>query len=227
MLTIIENVVDRDRLNSIRSALQDGDWQSGQASAGSVSSLVKNNRQLNESDALALKLGDQILALIQTHPVFISAALPAKIYPPKFNRYGPGETYGIHVDSAIMRSSRRQDMVRTDLSATLFFTDPDEYEGGELVIETKFGAQAVKLPAGDLVLYPASSLHQVTPVVSGTRTSSFFWIQSMVRDDTERAHLFDLDQTIQSLRKDISDEDPRLVSLTGLYHNLLRRWSIV
>ena len=227
MLIVIENIIDRETIDGIRPQLKQASWQSGQQTAGSISSSVKNNQQLDENDDLARSMGEMIARAVNANPTFISAALPAKIYPPKFNKYANGGAYGVHVDSAVMRSNQHAEIFRSDLSATLFLVDPDEYDGGELVIETQFGAQTVKLPAGDMVLYPSSSLHHVTPVTRGERVSSFFWIQSMVRDSEARAYLFDLDQTIQSLRADHNADDQRLISLTGLYHNLLRRWSLV
>ena len=227
MLTSIENVLAKDAIDRRRRDLERADWQDGQASAGSVSSSVKNNQQLAEDDETALALSRQVLAAIGAHPTFVSAALPHKVYPPKFNRYADGGTYGTHVDSAVMRPRHGPDIVRSDLSATLFLTDPDDYDGGELVIETQFGAQGVKLPAGDMVLYPSSSLHHVAPVTRGARVSSFFWIQSMVRETEQRALLFDFDQTIQALHGDLAPTDPRLVAMTGLYHNLLRQWTHV
>ena len=227
MLTIIENVLDAAGVQVLRDQLDRADWIDGRASAGSVSHSVKNNRQLAQDSETAIRLGNQIVALLGRNPHFISAALPQKIYPPMFNNYAGGGTYGAHVDSAIMHVDRAGMSIRTDLSATLFLTDPDTYDGGELVIETEYGAQSVKLAAGDLVLYPATSLHQVTPVTRGARISSFFWIQSMVRDGAQREMLYDLDRTIQDLRPDHADDDARLNTLTGLYHNLMRQWAVV
>lgn len=227
MLTIIENVLDASEVQTMRDRLDAAEWIDGKASAGSVSHSVKRNLQLEQGSPTAIALGNHILRLLGRHPTFISAALPQKIYPPMFNNYAGGGTYGAHVDSAIMHVDASNMTVRTDLSATLFLTDPEDYDGGELVIETSYGAQSVKLAAGDLVLYPASSLHQVTPVTRGARISSFFWIQSMIQDGARREMLYDLDQTIQDLRPDHDAEDLRLNALTGIYHNLVRQWAVV
>ena len=226
-LIIIENVLDKAGVQALRDRLDPADWVDGKASAGSVSQAVKRNRQLDQNSDTAITLGNHIVGILGRHPTFISAALPQKIYPPMFNNYAGGGTYGAHIDSAIMHVDRANMTVRTDLSATLFLTEPEDYDGGELVIETSYGAQPVKLAAGDLVLYPATSLHQVTPVTRGARISSFFWIQSMVQDGARREMLYDLDRTIQQLRQDHDDNDPRLNSLTGIYHNLMRQWAVV
>ena len=225
MLIVIENVLSADQLARAREALDKARWDDGADTAGSASRAVKRNLQLGEADPLAISLGAEIVRAAGAHPIFLSAALPEKIYPPKFNRYEGGGTYGAHIDSAIMRVNDANLTIRTDLSATVFLCEPDEYEGGELTIETQFGAQSVKLPAGDMVLYPSSSLHQVTPVTRGTRLASFFWVQSMVRENERRAILFDLDQAIQALSEDIAAEDPRYVGLTGVYNNLIRQWA--
>ena len=225
MLIPIENVLSMDEVRDCRERLDAGRWQDGLATAGTVARHVKRNEQLDDADPLAVELGEAILRRLGQTPLFISAALPAKIYPPKFNRYAGGGTYGAHVDSAVMQVPGTQVSVRSDLSATLFLAEPDEYDGGELEIEGPFGIQAVKLAAGDMVLYPSSSLHQVTPVTRGARVASFFWIESMVRDDGARTLLFDLDQTIQGLQASLAADDPQLLRLTGIYHNLLRRWA--
>jgi PKHD-type hydroxylase len=185
---------------------------------------VKKNQQLAEQFEVAISLGNHVLKKLGNHPQFISAALPKTIYPPKFNQYGVGETYGLHVDSAIMQVPNTNISLRSDLSATLFLSEPDEYAGGELSIETEFGAQQVKLAAGDMVLYPSSSLHQVCPVTKGVRTASFFWIQSMVSHTDNRSLLYELDQTIQTLTQQNSDQ-AEVTKLTGIYHNLLRKWA--
>jgi PKHD-type hydroxylase len=173
---------------------------------------------------VARELGDLILAALQRNPLFTSAALPLKVFPPLFNRYAGGHGFGSHVDNAIRPIRGTPHRVRTDLSATLFLSNPDEYDGGELVIEDTFGTHSVKLPAGDMILYPASSLHLVRPITRGTRTASFFWIQSMVRDDGQRTLLYDLDRATQQVHRDLPDS-PASVQLTGIYHNLLRRWA--
>ncbi len=227
MLLTIGSVLSKDEVRQFRKHLDRADWVSGRSTAGSLSATVKNNRQLEERSPVATSLGNHILRVLGNHPQFVSAALPNKIYPPKFNRYSGGERYGVHVDGAVMSVEGANVVVRSDLSATLFLCGPDEYEGGELMIEGDFGAQRVKLPAGDMVLYPSSSLHQVLPITKGVRTCSFFWIQSMVQDAGERAMLYHLDQSIQSLSKGRDQTDPDLVRLTGVYNNLVRRWAEV
>ena len=198
------------------------DWQDGTKTAGSMAALVKNNQQLDETTEPAIGLGNHILRVLAQHPLFISAALPDRIYPPKFNSYSQGETYGAHVDGSLLQISGTNVTLRTDLSATLFLSDPEGYEGGELTIHTEFGAQSVKLAAGDMVLYPSSSLHQVREVTRGTRVASFFWIQSLVRDSSQRAMLYQLDQSIQKLTVELTAPHPEVVKLSGIYHNLLR-----
>lgn len=226
MLITIENVLSKDEVRQFRQHLDQAAWQDGRGSAGTLARSAKQNMQLDDASEVAVSLGNHILRTLGNHPLFISAALPRKIYPPKFNRYGIGETYGIHVDSAIMQIPGTHLSLRSDLSATLFLAEPDEYEGGELEIEGEFGAQSVKLDAGDMVLYPSSSLHRVTPVTQGARVASFFWIESLVGDEGERTMLFDLDQAIQALTPGLAADDHNLVKLTGIYHNLLRRWAI-
>lgn len=225
MLLIIPKVLNADALAHINTALRDAHWQDGGASAGSLATKVKTNQQLAEQDPLAQALGAQVQSALGANGLFLSAALPNKIYPPRFNRYANGGHYGVHVDSAIMTPPSQQALLRSDLSATLFLSEPDEYDGGELTIETAFGAQAVKLPAGDLVLYPSSSLHQVTPVTAGARVCAFLWVESLVRDSAAREILFDLDQSIQSLQAGVDQPPDALLNLTGIYHNLLRRWA--
>jgi len=225
MLIPIHGVLTPDEVRTFRDRLDTATWQDGLATAGTVARHVKRNAQLDDADPQGVALGEFILRRLAEHPLFISAALPAKIYPPKFNRYADGGTYGAHVDSAIMQVPGTAVSVRTDLSATLFLAAPEDYDGGELEIEGPFGVQAVKLAAGDMVLYPSSSLHRVTPVTRGARVASFFWIESMVRDEGERTLLFDLDQSIQGLHSRLPPEDSRVLSLTSVYHNLLRRWA--
>lgn len=225
MLTIIENVLDRHEVLQVRAHLENAAWQNGSDSAGAMAKLAKNNQQLCDDSQPALGLSAHILGKLGQTPLFMSAALPRKIYPPKFNRYGVGETYGAHVDGAIMQLPGGGGNLRSDLAATLFLSDPDSYDGGELEIEGSFGQQDIKLEAGDMVLYPASSVHRVTPVSRGLRLASFFWIESLVGDDGERALLFELDQTIQGLAAGVALDDPGLLRLTGVYHNLLRRWA--
>lgn len=225
MLITIDKVLDDASVRRFRELLDTADWIDGRITAGSLATTVKHNQQLAIDSDLGVSLGNHLLRVLGNHPLFLSAALPEKIVPPRFNRYADGGSFGTHVDAAIMRVERANLTLRSDLSATLFLCDPDEYDGGELLIETTFGAQPVKLPAGSLVLYPSSSLHQVTPVTRGTRTCAFFWVQSLVRDDGERALLFDLDQNLQQLRAQLPADDQRLLALHGVYHNLLRRWA--
>lgn len=225
MLITIDKVLDDASVRRFRELLDTADWIDGRITAGSLATTVKHNQQLEIDSDLGVSLGNHLLRVLGNHPLFLSAALPEKIVPPRFNRYADGGSFGTHVDAAIMRVERANLTLRSDLSATLFLCDPDEYDGGELLIETTFGAQPVKLPAGSLVLYPSSSLHQVTPVTRGTRTCAFFWVQSLVRDDGERALLFDLDQNLQHLRAQLPADDQRLLALHGVYHNLLRRWA--
>jgi len=199
-------------------------WVDGRATAGYQGAPVKRNQQIAEGSPIALEMGDRIIAALERHPLFISAALPNKVYPPLFNRYEGGMHFGSHVDGAIRLVPGSGARVRTDLSVTLFLTPPDEYDGGELLIEDTFGVQEVKLPAGHAIVYPGTSLHQVRPVTRGARVSSFFWVQSLVRDDTQRAMLFDLDGAIQRLNASNADDAARR-TLVGCYHNLLRMWS--
>lgn len=228
MLTLIEQVLTKDEVRQFRVHLDadDAPWQDGALTAGSLARSTKHNQQLPDGIEPALGLGEHILRALGRHPLFVSAALPNKIHPPKFNRYAGGGTYGAHVDSAVMALPGTQARLRSDLSATLFLAEPDEYDGGELQIETAFGAQAVKLEAGDLVLYPSSSLHRVTPVTRGARVASFFWIESLVADDGARSLLFDLDRAIQGVTPALTPDDANLLTLTGVYHNLLRRWAV-
>jgi PKHD-type hydroxylase len=225
MLITIAEVLTRDEVRQFRTVLDAAPWQDGAATGGTQARRVKHNLQLDDGAEPAVSLGNHVLRRLAAHPTFISAALPRKIYPPKFNRYEDGGAYGTHVDSAVMQLPGSGQSLRSDLSATLFLADPAEYDGGELEIEGEFGAQSVKLAAGSLVLYPSSSLHRVAPVTRGARVASFFWIESLVADEGERAMLFDLDQTIQRLTPALGD-NPELVKLTGIYHNLLRRWAI-
>ncbi len=228
MLLVIEDVLSKAVVAQMRARLDAATWIDGRANAGTLSREVKQNTQLAENDDLAIAFGNDILRVLGDHPLFISAALPEKIYPPRFNRYAEGGDYfGTHIDSAVMRIARAGMTMRADISATLFLSEPDEYEGGVLTIEGAFGAQEVKLPAGQLVLYPASSLHQVSPVTRGVRVASFFWVQSMVPDGEKRAVLFDLDQAIQALRRAGAGDQHALLRLTGVYNNLLRLSAVV
>src|SRR6201991_471421 len=226
MLLQIPDVLTAEQVASCRELLEAADWVDGRVTAGHQSALAKDNLQLPEDHEHARKLGDTIIAALERNPLFMAAALPLKVFPPLFNRYQDGQSFGNHVDNAIRQVTGTPHRVRTDLAATLFFTNPEEYDGGELVVEDTYGLHSVKLPAGSLVLYPASSVHHVRPVTRGARTASFFWIQSMVRDDGERTLLFDLDVAIQRLAGDVPDHTS-VVELTSLYHNLLRRWANV
>jgi PKHD-type hydroxylase len=225
MLTCIEGFLNAEEVQRFREQLETAQWQDGASTAGAFARTQKHNEQLDESAELAVQLGNQILRKLGSHALFLSAALPQKIYPPRFNRYSGGGNYGAHVDSAVMRIPGTQVTMRTDLSATLFLCAPDEYDGGELQIETAFGAQQVKLAAGDMVLYPSTSLHRVTPVTRGARLASFFWVESLVADNELRTLLFDLDQSIQGLAATVPSDDPQLLRLSGVYHNLLRRYA--
>lgn len=228
MLLHVANVLPPEQVSHCRNALQSAEWTDGRVTAGHQSAKAKRNRQLAEDAPLARELGALVLDALGSNPTFFAGALPRRIYPPLFNRYEGGESFGFHVDNAVRydRSRGEAQPLRTDLSATLFLSEPDEYDGGELVIEDSFGTHNVKLPAGDLVLYPGSSLHQVTPVTRGARVAAFFWIQSLVRSDAHRRMLFDLDVSIQQLTQKLPDA-PEIVRLTGVYHNLLREWSDV
>ena len=224
MLLHIPDVLIGDPLARARQRLESAGWVDGRITAGHQSARVKDNLQLPDDHPAAREIGDQIIGALQRHALFISAALPLRVFPPLFNRYEGGQAFGNHVDNAVRQVPGTPHQIRTDLSATLFFTDPDEYDGGELVVEDTYGIHSVKLPAGHMVLYPSSSLHHVRPVTRGARIASFFWIQSMVRDDGERTLLFDLDTAIQRVNVDVPDH-PSAVQLTGVYHNLLRRWA--
>jgi PKHD-type hydroxylase len=226
MLVQIENVVSVEQVRACRARLDAAEWIDGNVTAGHQSRLAKNNLQLAESDPAAIEIGDLIVQALEQNALFVSAALPRRIFPPLFNRYGGGQNFGTHVDNAIRQVAGTEHRIRTDLSATLFLSRPEEYDGGELVVEDVYGVQRVKLNAGNMLLYPASSLHHVTPVTRGERVASFFWIQSMVRDDGERTLLFDLDTAIQRVSAD-APASQAAVQLTGVYHNLLRRWAEV
>jgi len=225
MIVQVPDVLDAGMLAGARRRLDEAAWVDGSVTAGHQSTRVKQNVQLPEDHPVARELGATIVAALQRHPLFLAAALPLRVFPPLFNRYGEGHAFGNHVDNAI-RYAGGGAAIRTDLSATLFLAAPEEYDGGELMIEDTYGVHAVKLPAGHLVLYPATSLHHVRPVTRGARVASFFWIQSMVRSDLDRALLFDLDGAIQRLAAETPDH-PSAVVLTGVYHNLMRRWAEV
>lgn len=224
MMLHIPAVLSRAQVCDMRARLGHSDWVDGRVSVGAQGALVKRNRQLPENSELSIELGQIVQTALAAHPLFFAAALPRVTCPPLFNCYAGGEHYGLHVDGAIRQLPGAQHSMRTDLSSTLFLSDPEEYEGGELVVLDTYGTHQVKLPAGDMILYPASSLHQVEPVTNGARICSFFWTQSLVRNDFQRSLLFELDQNIQQLRGKLGD-CPELVSLTGHYHNLLRQWT--
>jgi PKHD-type hydroxylase len=225
MLITIPNVLSENEVKQFRAHLDKADWQDGANSAGTIARQVKKNQQLDDNGEPCISLGNHILSVLAQNTTFISAALPDKIYPPKFNRYSENETYGAHIDGSLMQLPGTHQTMRTDLSATVFLAEPNEYDGGELTIETKFGSQVVKLKAGDMVLYPSTSLHQVSPVTRGTRTAAFFWIQSMVSNIQQREMLFDLDKSVQSLTAELGANHPEVVKLSGLYHNLIRDWA--
>jgi PKHD-type hydroxylase len=226
MLITVPDLLTSRQVAEARDQLAEADWIDGRVTAGHQSSRVKDNLQLPEDHPAARRLGEMILAALQRNPLFISAALPLRIFPPLFNRYEGGQSFGSHVDNAIRQITGTSFRIRTDLSATLFLSEPDEYDGGELAVEDTYGVHLVKLAAGQLVLYPSTSLHHVRPVTRGARLASFFWIQSLVRDDAERTLLFDLDTAIQRINAESADH-PAAVQLTGVYHNLVRRWAEV
>ncbi len=225
MLIAIPDVLDDAGVSRVRALIDAGEWVDGNVTSGPQAALAKRNQQLAEDTPPAREAGGMILDALGRTPLFVAAALPLKVFPPLFNRYAGGQDFGLHVDNAIRMKRGTDFRIRSDLSATLFLEDPAAYDGGELVIEDQFGPQTVKLPAGHLILYPASSLHRVTPVTRGVRTASFMWLQSMVRDDGERRTLFELDRGIQSVAATRGQGDAAVVQLTGVYHNLLRRWA--
>ena len=224
MLITIPNVLSAADAAQARVKLEAADWVDGKVTAGYQAQKVKENQQLPEGSPLAVELGDVVLKGLARSPVFMSAALPLRVFPPMFNRYAGGGHFGSHVDTAIRQVVTTAQRIRTDVSATLFLTPPEEYDGGELIVEDSYGEHSVKLPMGHMVLYPATSLHRVEPVTRGARISSFFWIQSMIRADGDRTMLFDMDQAIQKLAAELPGS-PIGVQLTGVYHNLLRRWA--
>jgi PKHD-type hydroxylase len=226
MMLHIPGVLTREQVADMRRRLDASQWVDGRATVGIQGARVKQNRQLPDNSPLGLELGQIILQALANNPLFFAAALPLRTCPPLFNSYAGGEHYGAHVDGSMRRIPGSGQWLRTDVSSTLFLSDPDEYDGGELVVTDQYGEHEVKLPAGDLILYPSTSIHRVQPVTRGARVCSFFWTQSMVRDDARRGMLLELDQTIQSLRAKVGDS-PEMVSLTGHYHNLLRQWSEV
>lgn len=223
MMLHIPEVLTREQVTAIRTAIDAADWVDGRATAGSQGMQVKRNRQLPENCPVALEQGRIIQQALAANALFFSAALPARTMAPLFNRYAGSETYGLHVDGAARRLPGPQPWMRTDVSCTLFLCDPEDYDGGELVVVDTYGTHEARLPAGDLIVYPSTSLHRVEPVTRGERVCSFFWVQSMVRDDARRAMLFEMDQTIQRLRAQLGETEETL-ALAGQYHNLLRMW---
>jgi PKHD-type hydroxylase len=224
VLFTLPNVLAEAELTHLRARLAQADWVDGKVTAGYQASQVKQNKQIPENSPISRELGEIVLAALARSPQFISAALPLRVFPPMFNSYAGGQTFGAHVDTAIRQLASTGQRIRTDLSATLFLTAPEDYDGGELDIHDTYGLHSIKLPAGSLVLYPATSLHAVRPVTRGARVSSFFWLQSMIRDEAQRTILYDLDTAIQKLASDTPNH-PSSLTFTAVYHNLLRQWS--
>jgi PKHD-type hydroxylase len=224
LLLPIAEVLSAEEAAAQREALERADWIDGRVTAGYQSAQAKHNLQLPEDHPLSHELGAKIVAALEKHPLFMGAALPLRVFPPLFNRYDGGQSFGAHVDNAVRQVTGTPHRIRTDLSATLFLTPPEDYDGGELIIEDTYGTQSIKLPAGHLVLYPSTSVHLVQPVTRGSRISSFFWIQSMIRQDAHRTLLFELDMAIQGIARDAPNH-PSAVQLTGVYHNLIRMWA--
>jgi PKHD-type hydroxylase len=225
MMLAVPDLLDAASVARVRAIVDAGEWADGNATSGHQSALAKRNMHLPEDSAAAREAGKLVLDALGASPLFIAGALPLKIFPPLFNRYAGGERFDTHVDNAVRIHRGGEFRVRSDLSATVFLEDPANYDGGELVVEDTLGVHSVKLPAGHMVLYPSSSLHRVEPVTRGARVASFFWIQSMIRDDAARTILFDLDRSVQALAAERGHADPEIIRLTGVYHNLLRRWA--
>ena len=225
MMLAIPDLLTEAEVARIRETIESAEWIDGNATSGHQSALAKRNRQLPEDSRAARDAGRLVLDALGRSQTFVAAALPLKIFPPLFNRYENGDKFGTHVDNAVRIHRATEFRVRSDLSATLFLAEPGSYDGGELTVEDTLGVHSTKLPAGHLLLYPASSLHRVEPVTRGARIACFFWIQSMVRDDAARTILFDLDRSIQALAADRGQDDREVIRLTGIYHNLLRRWA--
>ena len=224
MLLHVPAVLTPEQVRALRERLVSAGWEDGRATVGPQGAQVKRNQQLRADDPLAIELGEQVRQAVLRHQMFFAAALPLRVLPPLFNRYEGGGNYGLHVDGAVMRQIGSEQPLRSDVSSTLFLSEPEDYEGGELIVADTYGEHEVKLPAGDLIVYAASSLHRVAPVTRGVRLASFFWTQSMVRSDAQRGMLYELDQTIQRLRVGRGDT-PEVTALTGHYHNLLRMWA--
>ncbi|NYT86967.1 Fe2+-dependent dioxygenase [Pollutimonas harenae] len=224
MLLSIPDIISTEAARQIVDRLETADWKDGKGTAGHLAVRQKRNAQLDIADPLAQQIGNLILSQLSQHPTFISATLPLRILPPMLNRYAENETYGDHIDNAIRTIPGTQEYVRTDISATLFLADPQDYEGGELIINDTYGQQSVKLPAGHIIVYPGTSLHRVNPVSKGVRYAAFFWVQSMIRNDTQRALLYELDSSIQALTAENANAS-ELIRLSGVYHNLVRQWA--
>ena len=227
MLVCVPEVLSKIEVAEFRAIMDAAAWEDGRSTAGAQSAMVKKNEQLPPNSEASRKLGERVIKALTASPLFVSAAIPRQIFPPLFNRYGVGHHFGVHVDNAVRGDLLSGMRIRTDLSVTLFLSEPDEYQGGELMIEDHYGSHRVKLPAGHLVLYPASSLHTVTAVTDGVRVASFFWLQSMIRDDHARSLIFDLDTAIRALVGRIGRNDPELLRLSAVYHNLIRYWAEV
>ena len=227
MLICIPDILSKTDVAEFRAVMDATDWEDGRSTAGAQSAEVKKNEQLPPNGEISRRLGERVVRALTGNPLFVSAAIPRHIFPPLFNRYGIGQHFGVHVDNAVRGDHLTGARIRTDLSVTLFLSEPDEYDGGELIVEDHYGSHEVKLPAGQLVLYPATSLHTVTPVTRGARVASFFWLQSMIRDAHARSMIFDLDTAIQGLVARLDRNDPEVVKLSGLYHNLIRYWAEV
>jgi PKHD-type hydroxylase len=225
MLICVPDILSKADVTEFRAVMDAAVWEDGRSTAGAQSAMVKKNEQLPPNGETSRKLGERVVKALAASPLFIAAAVPLHIFPPLFNRYGPGQHFGVHVDNAVRGDHLTGTRIRTDLSVTLFLSEPDEYDGGELIVEDYYGSHEVKLPAGHLVLYPATSLHTVTPITRGVRVASFFWLQSMIRDGHARSLIFDLDNAIQGLVPRLGHNDPELVKLTGIYHNLIRYWA--
>lgn len=225
MLITIPDVLTPEEFGYIRQVLEGTDWVDGRATAGDQAAKVKNNLQVPVDAPAARELSDIVMRALGRNPLFSSAALPLRVLPPMFNRYDTGMTFGAHVDGSIRTVPGSGARLRTDVSATLFLTPPEDYDGGELVVHDTYGKHEIKLPARHMVVYPATSLHSVNPVTRGSRWGSFFWTQSMVKDDGKRAQLYELDMAIIRIRQMVDDNDPAVTALTGHYHNLIRRWS--
>jgi PKHD-type hydroxylase len=226
MMLHIPNILSKSEVLELRARISAADWVDGKQTVGAQGARVKQNRQLPEHSTVSQALSLIVLSALKKNAVFFSATLPHKIVPPLFNSYEGGEHYGLHVDGAIRQLPFSEGHIRTDLSATLFLSEPEDYDGGELEVLDTYGTHEVKLPAGDLILYPSTSLHQVKPIIRGERVCSFLWIQSMIKDDQQRTMLFTMDQHIQSLRSQLGD-NAEILGLTAQYHNLLRMWSEV